>query len=193
MIIILITIMTTSIGQVRSPGLLLSTGSDFRTIVARNFTHGRKVSVAIILFCCHNKYRLFCCHNDIDDNSLIRFGRYHSTSPPVSGFRELWCSKTRYCFFYGNFSSPIKPYIWRGFGGILRAIHHEPYPHKPSPPTSIWKSCYWNCPTPGVSPYRWALLLCANLQSARLFLTILVILVILVMRYIRCTTCIPRS
>ena len=38
---------TILIAQVRNAGLVLSTGSDFRTIVARNFSQGRKVFVAI--------------------------------------------------------------------------------------------------------------------------------------------------
>ena len=146
---------TISIAQVRNAGLVLSTGSDFRTIVARNFSQGRKVFVAIwyhfvapviltivarnfthgrkvldfvapILSnntynCCLEHYswqKGLCCSNNNDNcclivrwnNALVRFGRYHSTFPPVSGFRELWHSKTRFRFYHGchnNFSPPI--------------------------------------------------------------------------------------
>ena len=125
--------------------------------------------------CCSQLYQRqkgLRCHYfvatiNIDDNSLIRFGRYHSTSPPVSGFLELWRSKTRfYHDFHNTFSSPII-LTWFSLKAIKRFIMS---------------------PTPGVSPYRWALLLCAHLQSAWLFLTITIFL----MRNIQCTTYIPR-
>ena len=175
---------TILIAQVRNAGLVLSTGSDFRTIVARNFSQGRKVFVAIwyhfvapviltivarnfthgrkvldfvapILSnntynCCPELYswqKGLCCPNNNDicclivwwHNTLVRFGRYHSTFPPVSGFRELWHSKTR--FYHGchiSFSPPIiltwivivksyqtcqsQPKLW---GDFLRMIHQK--------------------------------------------------------------------